>query len=78
MDLKLHSGGQDSYLTSSDEALLVMSNVLDPSPTLDSKDSFTIVDTQKPFLPPGGPETIPEATYQTEQTSTSLPGHVEL
>ena len=48
-----------------------MSNVPDPSPTLDSKDSSKIVDTQNSFLPP-------EATHQTEQTPTSLPGHVEL
>lgn len=61
---------------SSDEALL--SNMPDPSPTLDSKDSSIIVDTQKLFLPPDGSEALSEATHQTELTPTSLPGHIEL
>jgi protein transport protein SEC20 len=52
-----------------------MSNMPDPSPSLDSKDFSKIVDTQHPFLSPDGPEAVSEATHQTP---TSLPDHVEL
>jgi protein transport protein SEC20 len=58
-----------------------MSNMPDLSPTralVGSKDSFTTVDTQTSFLPPDGPEAVSEATYLSEQTPTSLPGHIEL
>lgn len=52
-----------------------LSNMPDPSPILDSKDSSKIVDTQSPFLSPDGPEAVSETTHLTP---TSLPGHVEL